>query len=301
MLLLALEDYFNNPSIDVLASLHKSIKAMDLSAMPQLTYLERLVLRCSERKDLFESRFPDLHSSTSSDPAAANTSPAYPIEAILPSPPLSSENVHTRDNRSFSESSRKGSVASFETSSSGNNLDRSTGSTSTWVRPRIPSSGGEPISFNRRPDLPAHESATSVKQRIRDTHFYENKLTYNGIQLPIRIPVGTEADEVGDYSIINLIQVFNSPHVNHTFAPPFHPHLHTSGALTPPIILLFNALLTGKRIVFLGSSLPANQVAHLVLAASALGSGGGCGLLKGLTERCFPYSNLTNRDNHEAV
>lgn len=265
--------------------------------MPRLTHAERLILRCSERKDLFEDRFPDLTASTASDPTTS--SPSHSVEAMLPSPPMSDGNEKpTRSARAASQSSRKGSVTSFETSSSGH-LDRSTGSGSTWVRPRVPS--GSEIGSARRPDMPTFGSQQSVKQRLRDTHFFETRLTYNNINLPIRVPVGIEADEVGDYSLINLIQVFNSPGTNQTFQPPFHPHLHTSGSLTPPVILLFNAMLTGKRIVFLGSSLPANQVAHLVLAACALGSGGGAGLLRGLTERCFPYSNLTNRGNHEAV
>lgn len=58
--------------------------------------------------------------------------------------------------------------------------------------------------------------------------------------------------------------------------------------------------MTYKRVVFLGHGQAASQVANLVLAACALGSG--CGsVLKGFTDRAFPYTNLTNLDNLETM
>ena len=45
----------------------------------------------------------------------------------------------------------------------------------------------------------------------------------------------------------------------------------------------------------MGYGLPANQVARMVLAACALGSG--CGqVLRGITETAFPYANLASLD-----
>lgn len=79
------------------------------------------------------------------------------------------------------------------------------------------------------------------------------------------------------------------------FSPPFIPSLHTSGPFTNPIILLINALLTQRRIIFLGHEKPASVVAGSVLAACALGSGGGS-VLRGFTERAFPYANLAGLD-----
>jgi Stabilization of polarity axis len=96
--------------------------------------------------------------------------------------------------------------------------------------------------------------------------------------------------------MIQLIQTFS----NATISGPHHPHLHTNGNLTHPIILLFNALITGKRIIFLGHSKPAGQISSYVLSACALGSG--CGVvLKGFIERAFPYANLTNREEWESM
>lgn len=81
---------------------------------------------------------------------------------------------------------------------------------------------------------------------------------------------------------------------------PQHPHLHTNGNHTHPIIILFNALVTGKRIIFLGHGRPAGQVALYVLSACALGSGCGA-LLRGFIVRAFPYANLLNRDEWEST
>ncbi|GAA5924641.1 hypothetical protein JCM1841_006373, partial [Sporobolomyces salmonicolor] len=100
------------------------------------------------------------------------------------------------------------------------------------------------------------------------------------------------------YSLIKLIQTFSSPT---SLSPsPLHAHLHTSGAQTPPIIVLFNALLTGHRVVFLGHGQPAGHVAELVLAACALASGCGA-VMGGFEERAFPYTNLSNLDNLQEV
>ena len=45
VLLLALEDYFMNPSQDCLARLFDAVNAMDVAAMPALTRYEKLILR----------------------------------------------------------------------------------------------------------------------------------------------------------------------------------------------------------------------------------------------------------------
>lgn len=59
-----------------------------------------------------------------------------------------------------------------------------------------------------------------------------------------------------------------------------------------------NALLTQKRILFLGPGLSAGEVSNYVLAACALGSG--CGtVLRGFTERAYPYTNLASVDELE--
>jgi len=92
------------------------------------------------------------------------------------------------------------------------------------------------------------------------------------------------------------VNCFSAPHNSSPQPFPLHPHLTTSGPMTHPIIILLNALLTGKRIVFIGYGLPSGEVAHFVLAACALG-GGVNGMLRGITERAFPYTDLSKVDS----
>ncbi|KAL1311736.1 hypothetical protein AAFC00_001831 [Neodothiora populina] len=129
----------------------------------------------------------------------------------------------------------------------------------------------------------------------RDTHEFESVVNYNNIPVPIKIPTALSAETVGDFSLIKLIQTFSSPHANSP--QPFqyhHPHLTTSGPLTHPIVVLVNALLTQKRVIFIGHNLPSSDVAEAVLAACALASGG---LLRGFTRHAFPYTDLTKIDD----
>lgn len=128
----------------------------------------------------------------------------------------------------------------------------------------------------------------------RDTHEFESKVMYKGIPIPIKVPVAVMPESVGDFSLIKLIQNFSDPHTKSPvpFLP--HPHLTTNGPTTHPIIVLANALLSQKRIIFLGHNMPSGEVAEAVLAACALASGG---ILRGFTRHAFPYTDLTKIDD----
>lgn len=128
----------------------------------------------------------------------------------------------------------------------------------------------------------------------RDTHEFESKINYNGIPVPVKIPTALSAETVGDFSLIKLIQTFSTPHSTQPQPFALHPHLTTNGAFTHPIIVLVNALLTQKRIIFLGHNRPSGEVAEAVLAACALASGG---VLRGFVRHAFPYTDLTKVDD----
>ena len=149
------------------------------------------------------------------------------------------------------------------------------------------------------PDSPEKSSADFVGHRPRyivprDTHEFESKVIYNQIPVPIKIPTGISPETVGDFSLIKLIQAFSSPHQSSPQPFALHPHLTTGGAYTHPIIVLVNALLTQKRVIFLGHNRPSGEVAEAVLAACALASGG---VLRGFTRHAFPYTDLTKIDD----
>ena len=149
------------------------------------------------------------------------------------------------------------------------------------------------------PDSPSKTNTDVVGHRPRykvprDTHEFESKVIYNQIPVPIKVPTGICPETIGDFSFIKLIQTFSAPHISSPQPFALHPHLTTSGAYTHPVIVLINALLTQKRVVFLGYNRPSGEVAEAVLAACALASGS---VLRGFTRHAFPYTDLTKIDD----
>ncbi|KAF4974234.1 hypothetical protein FZEAL_8834 [Fusarium zealandicum] len=138
------------------------------------------------------------------------------------------------------------------------------------------------------------EGGQSIHSVPRDTHEFESKVMYKGIPIPIKVPVAVMPETVGDFSLIKLIQNFSESHQKSPQPFTLHPHLTTNGAHTHPIVVLANALLTQKRIIFLGYNMPSGEVAEAVLAACALASGG---ILRGFTRHAFPYTDLTKIDD----
>ncbi|KAF2719104.1 spindle pole body interacting protein [Polychaeton citri CBS 116435] len=227
LLLIALEKYFADPTIDTLASLYNAVNGMDLSLLPRLSPYEKFLLQGTDAKDLFIEKF----------------------ETIIAQHMVAS-----------------GSAGQLEDTS--------------------------PTSPNQHQQ---HQQPRSRYGLPRDTHEFESVVNYMNIPVPIKIPTALAVETVGDFSLVNLIKIFTTPHS--TSPQPFnplHPHLTTGGPTTHPIIVLVNALLTQKRIIILGHNLPSSDVADAVLAACALASGG---MLRGFTRHAFPYTDLTKIDD----
>ncbi|KAF2132062.1 spindle pole body interacting protein [Dothidotthia symphoricarpi CBS 119687] len=144
----------------------------------------------------------------------------------------------------------------------------------------------------------ANSTDSQPKRKVyalpRDTHEFESKVNYNNIPIPVKIPTALSPETVGDFCLGDLIKTFSTPHAQQPQPFALHPHLTTNGAYTHPIVVLVNALLTQKRIIFVGHGLLASQVAEAVLAACALASGG---LLRGFVRHAFPYTDLTKVDD----
>ena len=149
--------------------------------------------------------------------------------------------------------------------------------------------------FERRTRAPTQSSQPIPRYSVpKNTHEFESRVLYNNIPVPIKVPTAVSPEMVGDFSLIKLIQTFSGPHSSSPQPFSLHPHLTTNGGYTHPIIVLINALLTQKRIIFLGHNRPSGEVAEVVLAACALASGG---LLRGFTRHAFPYTDLTKIDD----
>ncbi|KAF5380434.1 hypothetical protein D9615_004661 [Tricholomella constricta] len=361
-LLMALDDYFSDPSQDCLARLFDAVNSMDLSGAPLLTRHEKIVMRSSERKDIFAEKFAHLalrdtqqnwngsnpgfgtksvmqHRSTNSGESYSSfeegllsrhrqdesrTREREPsrkrdrVETDSSTAVTSSHHANNQDSPSDSSFSLGGSAV-WVGDESGLDLTRKdTGDSSSVVslvgsntmvassRKRrstdASSMSSQAHSRDHMPRAPGNAMPSYYDPHLRsglakDTHFYHTSVAYKDHQLPIKMPLSTFPEEVGDYSLITLIKEFSS---HQLVSGPQHPHLHTNGPQTHPIIILFNALVTGKRIIFLGHKRPAGEVSSFVLSACALGSGCGA-ILRGFIERAFPYANLNNRDEWESV
>lgn len=128
----------------------------------------------------------------------------------------------------------------------------------------------------------------------RDTHEFVSTIRYGEMAIPVKVPTAVIPETVGEFSIIKLIQTFAWPHTDSPQPFPHHAHLTSSGPYTHPIIVLVNAILTQKRVLFLGHEKYARDVAEAVLASCALASGG---ILRGFTRYAFPYTDLTKVDD----
>ena len=251
---MALDDYFLNPSQECLSRLFDAVNSMDISGAPVLTRQEKLIMRCSERKDVFAEKFrpPEFAPSTMTTanqppPAKVRHSRGGSIDSKL-----SFEEgilVRTRelkdrdDGSSFiidggaplstsSHGSGGQSQPQSGTPSQGSTLGRSSpsdssfslGGSAVWVG----EDGGGDHTMNGKdkdptripPSISRHResvdaSSTSSSNAhgngivshltpgdplhgIKDTHFFPTTIAYKGHQLPIKMPLSTFPEEVGD-------------------------------------------------------------------------------------------------------
>ncbi|KAI6124424.1 docking domain of Afi1 for Arf3 in vesicle trafficking-domain-containing protein [Pisolithus croceorrhizus] len=330
VLLLALDDYFASPSQDCLARLFDAINSMDISTAPVLTRFEKLIMRASERKDIFSEKFapskvPDMAVTPLNGSQATRTNIQHQTTSSSSSH-SSEESIVAKNRNPYIDGARDQTAVESSTTSlyqqqhhpsSPSDSSFSLGGSAVWVNDEsvildsqgsVASGSGTLASRGRRSTDASSSSSSGLEtdhthgapiptasdSQLRsgiskDTHFFQTSIIYREHHLPIKLPLATFPEEVGDYSLMQLIQTFSTPQV--TVSGPLHPHLHSNGNLTHAIIILFNALVTGKRVLFLGHNIPAGQVASYVLSACALGSG--CGVaMRGFIERAFPYAGL---------
>ncbi|KAH7098292.1 spindle pole body interacting protein [Auriculariales sp. MPI-PUGE-AT-0066] len=260
VLFVALQAYFEDPSEAVLHRLYDAVTAMDLSMAPTLSRYERLIMRQMDR------------------PAAA-----------------AADAPHNASVESFGANarSRTSSMASKQHDGDSTLVDSATGTGSFTSGPNASNESLARPPLPTAAKLPAEKDLSYIDGRIFQTSItYQSRPPAPPVTLPVRVPLTAFPEDVGEYSLVSFINTFSS--ATSSVTGPIHSQLHTNGNLTHPIIVLFNALLTQKRIIFLGSR--AGTVSQYVLAACALASG--CGtVLRGFIERAFPYAHLTLYEN----
>jgi hypothetical protein len=248
VLLMALDDYYNDPSQDALARLFDAVNSMDISGAPVLNRNEKIVMRSSERKDIFAEKFVHVKD-------VLNYPPAHRHPLKSQHRPTNSQGSHSsfeegilmRNNRERTGTSSTLSLPQANPSHSPPS-DSSLGGSTVWVAdesesdPTIsagsngvgagavgpgsstPSVGSSTIATSRgRKSTDASSSSSHglpVKDYngygvtnmtttdpqfrggiVKDTHFFQTTIAYKGHQLPIKMPLSTFPEEVGDVSV----------------------------------------------------------------------------------------------------
>ncbi|KAL3668450.1 hypothetical protein V7S43_006533 [Phytophthora oleae] len=104
-------------------------------------------------------------------------------------------------------------------------------------------------------------------QTLEKALFFRAQATWGDIPISLQFKMCSTDDQHDDGTLTQL--------------------LHTFGDQT---MVLFNAVLTGQRVIMLGYNRPAGEVCNFVLATSSLV----CPPLFGLIDRQYPYANLTD-------
>lgn len=246
---MALDDYFANPSQDCLARLFDAVNSMDISRAPVLTRHEKLIMRTSERKDVFIEKFDDFIQSSSVDHPSASGTSVQNQSALRqmhhPNNSVESQTsfddglvMRTRDTERDARnkdreverpgqdapSSKPGSQkhGQYSPSEGSFSLDGS----AVWVgdesgldqvgmgaassvpasmrgrRSTDASSSSSHGPHGRRDEsTPAMTAASISASLLKDAHFFPAVIDYNDHQLPIRLPLSTFPEEVGDVCI----------------------------------------------------------------------------------------------------
>lgn len=134
---------------------------------------------------------------------------------------------------------------------------------------------------------------------IRKDLSYNSIVKFNNMNIPIRIPMIDLPDTIGDYfnptdlnfkpNLINILNArLSTQYLNN--------ELTIYGLQTPPIIILINAILTGKKIIFLSYENSSGYIIDHILLTLKIITGGG--ILSGLLTNynVFPMIDVSKID-----
>jgi hypothetical protein len=199
VLWLALQEYFNDPSDDCITRLYDAVNAMDISLAPTLSRDEKLIMRSSERKDVFAEKFVSrtVESGSAGDDVTLN----------------GTVSTHSQSAVDSATRARTDSLNSVSSSKSAEGSNASASSSAVWVgeegvnghqdTPRARSSIDDGSYANGFGTMSA-DSHNPSSQRIGpslDTHFFETAIMYKKTKLNIRLPLSTFPEEVGDVRV----------------------------------------------------------------------------------------------------
>lgn len=165
LLQLALDDFFQSPGPAASAKLFEAINSIDLSLAPTFSRAEKLILRSTERRDFFSSRY------SSGPPTTA---------------PLTSQRSALRQDNPLQQQQAAASQAMSRKPSSA--------STRSRLLTRGGSDGGTSLANSLASPLPAPDPTA------KDTHVFETVAKYGQLDRSIRWPLDEWSDEIGEVS-----------------------------------------------------------------------------------------------------
>lgn len=220
---------------------------MDLSLVPWLTRHEKLVMRFSERKDIFAEKFP-LVVPRETQPCSTCGSAHGAINACDRLPSASGGSISSFEEgmfmrngeqaRSKEKSCKQGDAKGYQEQQSSSDSTLSLGESTVWVGDEMDSPPNKPdadrtklVATNYTVDSEsrrksqdassasshthgkdtgqqAHATLPDNQVQIRtaitkDTHFYHTILAYRDHHLPIKLPLSTFPEEVGDVRLVS--------------------------------------------------------------------------------------------------
>lgn len=133
---------------------------------------------------------------------------------------------------------------------------------------------------------------------IRKDLSFNSIIQFNNMNIPIKIPLIQLPDTIGDY--LNPTDLNFKPNLIHLLhaklgSTYLNDELTIYGLQTPPIIILINAILTGKRIIFLSYENSSGYIIDHILLTLKIITGGG--ILSGLFNyNLFPMIDVSKID-----
>lgn len=199
----ALDNYFTGQSVDCLMRLFDSLNAMDISLAPSYTRHEKFILRTSDRRDLFVEKFARRPSREASRPESRNTGHHSDDSAKRKLGGSTSSELVTEQPNNHARSASAASVPSSEPSMDSTVVGEEPPRQSIDNGKPLPSRPHEPpgkqdgyLNGLSTESLPERRSFT--KPVHRDTRVFETQVKYGELNLPIKLPLTTFSEEIGD-------------------------------------------------------------------------------------------------------
>ena len=207
MLSLALDDYYSTSSSNVLERLFVSLNSISRAGCPRLSRAERIILRYSDRKDLFQEKFPQEQIAVQGAylKSSLSSGKGNDVEQRL----LVNTRSPADQTPLGAKRSLKGTLDRF--SSAG--VRRMRRSSRGSLKDMLDSSSSRGSAVGPLPDHLMSEGRRSEWSQAptdnfdgmtglsSDTHFFETTAIYGDISIPIKVPVDTLSEEVGDVGI----------------------------------------------------------------------------------------------------